>query len=89
MNRLTIILAINLAILLAYSIGLRMKYGHGSGLDIAFASATYITIHIVVNVFIGGIVANFGQKELGKNFYLAAAVTLLVGFGVCLGNWLM
>ena len=85
------IVGINLAVLLVYSIIIRVLSGSSTNgsdrsMGILLGSAIAVFFHLVLCLIIA--VAEFlsGHRESGRRWLSAAVVVLLVGFSVCLGN---
>jgi hypothetical protein len=85
------IAAVNLIILVLYSIIIRVVTGgpgtgNDAGLGILVLSAIVIILHVFVNLVI--MVVYYAQKnnELGKAWLFCSGLVLLVGFSTCLGN---
>lgn len=83
------ILGINLAILLAYSILIRIansNEGSGKSLGILVMSAFVVGIHVIISLIVAGTTYKRENKELSRAWILNTGIVLLVGFSTCLGN---
>jgi hypothetical protein len=81
------VVGINLAILLLYSIIIRLNNIEDKGrLGILLGSCVIISIHVFMLILIGLVLQGMDKKELGRSFLLSSAFVLVIGFGVCLGN---
>jgi hypothetical protein len=94
MKALNKVIGINLGLLLAYSIVIRIiaksgdtgvPYHHASG-DILGMSFFIILIHVIALFLTSVVLYIAGKVQLANSFLLTTFLTLLVGFGVCLGN---
>jgi hypothetical protein len=89
MKSLKKIAGINLAVLFAYSIVIRLVNG-GSGQDgamgIVIMSAFAVGLQVVICLVVAAM--HFGNKDraLGRAWLLGSGIVLLVGFSTCLGN---
>lgn len=91
MNSFGKIVGFNLAALVAYSLIIRaLSVRSGShndqSMDIAIASAIAVALHVIacLIVMIGAFASDRG--DTGRTWLATAAVVLVVGFSVCLGN---
>jgi threonine/homoserine/homoserine lactone efflux protein len=83
------IAGINLAVLFAYSILIRVVSSgdeHGASMAILITSAFAVGIHVLICLVVTAI--EFGNKDkgLGRAWLLSSGIVLLVGFSTCLGN---
>ncbi|HXB11003.1 MAG TPA: hypothetical protein VNZ45_03375 [Bacteroidia bacterium] len=87
MKPLNKVVTINLLILLAYSLIIRLVVGRDEkSLGILLTSALIIFCHIFILILAGLILQASGKKELGRAFLLSSVFVLVIGFGVCWGN---
>lgn len=95
MKHLGKIVRINLLVLLAYSVIIRVwaisESGNGNeakqgrSLGILILSAGVIAMHVLGSLIIS--LSNYNtNKDLGKAWLLTTGIVLLVGFLACLGN---
>lgn len=77
------IIGINLAILLAVAVVLRLLYrGPDSGLGYMFMMALAIALQLLMNL-----IAAFGaHKENRQAHWLSVLLVLLIGFGACVAG---
>ncbi len=85
------IAVINLLILLAYSLIIRIINGGGGthndeGIGILFLSAIAVSLHVFVCLVIMAFHYFDKNNNMGKAWLLSAGIVLLVGFSTCLGN---
>ena len=81
------VVGINLAILLIYSLLIRIgNPGREKSLGILLGSFVVILLHIFLLILVGVILQSSGKKELGRSFLLSSVFVLVIGFGVCWGN---
>ncbi len=86
------IVGINLAILLAYSILIRLMVSIGGGgsndrsMGIMLFSAFAVGVHLVVCLIFMIVAFSSADFARGRNWLATSATVLLVGFSVCLGN---
>jgi hypothetical protein len=82
------IAGINLAVLLAYSVLIRVvNSGGGQGsMGILIMSAFAVGIHVIICLLVTA--SEFANKDkvLGRAWLLSSGIILLVGFSTCLGN---
>ena len=89
MNEIKKIAGINLAIILASSIVIRLiagiSDGTEKGLGIAIISAVVVAIHVIINIllWVAFMVTN---SKRSKAFLISSGIVLLVGFSTCLAN---
>ena len=80
--------AVNLIVLVMYSIIIRAVSGGGSdGTMVVLAlSAVVIMLHVFVNLVVMLVYYAKKNNSMGKAWLLSAGILLLVGFSTCLGN---
>jgi hypothetical protein len=88
MNPLKKIAGINLAVLFAYSVLIRILSGGGSqaAMGILIMSAFAVGIHVLVCLIVTAAEYSKKTKDLGRAWLLSSGIVLLVGFSTCLGN---
>ncbi len=89
MNPLKKIAGINLAVLLAYSILIRVANGgsgKGGAMGILIISAFVIGIHVLICLIVTAAAYGNKSKGLDRAWFLSSGIVLLVGFSTCLGN---
>ena len=89
MNLIKRLVGINLIIMLAYSILIRLLNGHGgqgSSLGILIFSAFAVGIHVFICLVIGLACYAGKNKEQGQAWLMSSGLVLLIGFSTCLGN---
>jgi hypothetical protein len=89
MKSLKKIAGINLLILFAYSVLIRIFSsggGQGASMSILIMSAFAVGLHVLICLIITVIEYGNKAKELGKAWLLSSGIVLLVGFSTCLGN---
>jgi hypothetical protein len=90
MSELKWVAGINLAILLIYSLLIRVVSGVSEGqLTILVASAFAIGVQVIFNIFVSIVFFIMRKNELGKSFLVGSALVLVLGFSVCMGNALL
>ena len=84
------IAGINLLVLLAYSIIIRVLSSgggaQGGAAGILIMSAFAVGIHVIICLLVTGIEYANRSKETGRAWLLSSGIVLLVGFSTCLGN---
>ena len=90
MNSFKKIAGINLAVLLIYSLLIRLA-NHGSGrnedyLGIMIVSAVAVGLHVLVCFIVMLWNYSSNDREAGRAWLASTGLVLLVGFSVCLGN---
>ena len=81
-----VILIINLLVLLAYSLGLKIWFSEGRwDYEELMASALCIGAQVSINIVATLIFFGIGKTIYGKAFLLSAVVVLTIGFSVCYG----
>ncbi len=89
MNEIKKVVGINLAIILASSIIIRIiaeiSSGTEKGLGIAIISAGVVTVHVVIN-FLLWVAYMVTNPKLSKAFLISSGIVLLVGFSSCWVN---
>ena len=86
------IAGINIALLLAYSVVIRIiansesKSSNDRSLSIVVFSAFVVGFHVAACLLIMIIAFATGRRESGQAWLATTGVVLLVGFSVCLGN---
>ena len=90
MKSLLKIAGINLLVLLAYSIVIRLVYvgdgKHDASMGILIMSAFAVGIHVLACLIVTGAEFANKSKETGRAWLLSSGIVLLVGFSTCLGN---
>ena len=89
MNSLKKIVGINLAVLLAYSILIRVSSrggGQDVGMGILIMSAFAVGFHVIICLIVMAMHFANRDKTLGRAWLLSSGIVLLVGFSTCLGN---
>lgn len=88
MNPLKRIAAINMAILLVYTLLSRLadnKGGQYKGLGFMIFMMIGIAVHVLVNIILCLFHFARKNKELGRAYLISAILVLLIGFSACLG----
>jgi hypothetical protein len=83
------IAGINLAVLFAYSILIRLISSGGTqsaSMGILIMSAFAVGIHVVICLLVTAVAYGNQSKESGRAWLLSSGIVLLVGFSTCLGN---
>jgi len=83
------IAGINLAVLFAYSVLIRVLNGggeHGGSMGILLMSAVVVGLHVLICLIVSAVTYGDKSKELGRAWLLSSGIVLLVGFSTCLGN---
>lgn len=81
------ITGVNLAIMLIYSLLIRLNStGNDKALGILIFSAFVITVHVLILLIICAVFYAGGQKEQGRAFLLSSGLVLLIGFSSCWAN---
>lgn len=84
------VIGINLAIMLAYTIGINMSYmgssTHDAGMGVVILTAFCLAIHVALTILIGTVLLVMKKREQGGSFMLASLVVLIIGFSACLGS---
>ena len=81
------ITGVNLAIMLAYSLGIRFSYSSSErALGILITSAVVIGLHVLILLLISIVYYAGKQKEEGRAFLLSTGLVLLIGFSSCWAN---
>ena len=90
MKNVKTIVGINLLVILAYSILLRISVNNGhnpvASFGILLGSAISVGVHVLVCLVIATITFSKEDGQLGKAWLLSSGIVLLVGFSACLGN---
>lgn len=90
MKSLKKVAGINLLVLLAYSIIIRVLSSgggaQGAAAGILIMSAFAVGIHVFICLIVTGIEYTNKSKESGRAWLLSSGIVLLVGFSTCLGN---
>ncbi len=90
MKSLKKIAGINLAVLLAYSIVIRIFSGGGGkqneSMGILIMSAFAVGIQVIICLLLAAVEYSNKSKESGRAWLLSSGIVLLVGFSTCLGN---
>lgn len=89
MNSFGKITLINLAILLAYSILMRLagsSAGQAGSWSILIYSMILIAMHVFANLFLTIYYYSHKRNDMGGAFLANIFIVLIVGFGVCYGN---
>jgi hypothetical protein len=85
MKKLGKIVGINLAVLLGYSLLIRLGVGR-DGITIMMYSAFLIICQVIFNLLSAANQRTSGNKDVGNSYTLSAIVVLVIGFAVCFGN---
>jgi hypothetical protein len=84
------IAGINLLVLLAYSILIRVLSSgggkQGAAMGILIMSAFAVGIHVIICLLVTVVEYGNRSKEVGRAWLLSSGIVLLVGFSTCLGN---
>jgi hypothetical protein len=83
------IAGINLAVLFAYSVLIRVLSGgggQGAAMGILLFSAVVVGLHVLICLIVTAATYADKSKELGRAWLLSSGIVLLVGFSTCLGN---
>ena len=82
------IAGINLAVLFAYSVLIRVlnRGDSQAGMGILVMSAFAVGVHVLVCLIAAAAEYAKKTKELGRAWLLSSGIVLLVGFSTCLGN---
>ena len=90
MKPLNKIAGINLAILILYSVLIRVVNNGGAGkggLGILMMSAVAVGLHVLLCLIVAAIESSGSKtKGLGRAWLWSAGIVLLVGFSTCWGN---
>jgi hypothetical protein len=89
MKSLKKIAGINLAVLFAYSILIRVVSSggaQGAAMGILIMSAFAVGIHVIICLLVTAVEYGNKSKEVGRAWLLSSGIVLLVGFSTCLGN---
>jgi hypothetical protein len=90
MKALKKIAGINLAVLFAYSVLIRVLSGsggkQGAAMGILIMSAFAVGLHVLICLVVSSIEYRFKDQGLGRAWLLSSGIVLLVGFSTCLGN---
>jgi len=83
------IAGINLAVLLIYSLLIRLANrgnANDGALGIMIMSAFVIGFHVVICLIVAAVTYGGKHGESAKAWLLSSGIVLLVGFSTCLGN---
>ncbi len=90
MKSLKKIAGINLLVLLAYSVVIRLVSSGGGKQDttmgILIMSAFAVGIHVFICLIVTAKAYANSSKDTGRAWLLSSGIVLLVGFSTCLGN---
>jgi uncharacterized membrane protein len=90
MKSLKKIAGINLLVLFAYSIVIRLASmgagSQGGSAGILIMSAFAVGLHVFICLLLTGVEYANRSKETGRAWLLSSGIVLLVGFSTCLGN---